>query len=185
MTSAPARTTSRTLARTASPPSHTAPGIPGQVTPHGPTPPPLGSHAPPSRRTPPRPSTPSALSLPIPRLLPCEVCSTVPPGEEGVPTMHRLIRAMLILSVAAPVVAAATAPAGAAFPGRNGLIAWSKVFFSRDAEIFVMRPNGSDQHQLTHNDRTDFDPAWSADGRKLAYASRGADADVWVINSDG
>ena len=99
--------------------------------------------------------------------------------------MQRLIRAMLILSVCVPLVATATAPAGAAFPGRNGLIAWSKVFFSRDAEIFVMAPDGSHQRPLTNNDRTDFDPAWSADGSKLAYSSSGADADVWVINADG
>jgi Tol biopolymer transport system component len=99
--------------------------------------------------------------------------------------MHRLIRAMLILFVSAPLVVTATAPAGAAFHGRNGLIAWSKIFFSRDAEIFVMAPDGSHQRPLTNNDRTDFDPAWSADGSKLAYSSSGADADVWVINADG
>ncbi len=98
--------------------------------------------------------------------------------------MHRLVRAFVAAAIASPIVFAA-GPAHAAFPGRNGLIAWSKVFFTRDAEIFVMRPDGSDQHQLTHNDRTDFDPAWSADGSKLTYSSSGADADVWVINSDG
>ena len=99
--------------------------------------------------------------------------------------MRRTLRAFLVASIAAPAFAVSTQPAHAAFPGRNGLIAWSKVFFSRDAEIFVMGPNGSHPHALTDNDRTDFDPAWSADGGRLAYSSSGADADVWVIDADG
>ena len=99
--------------------------------------------------------------------------------------MHRTVRALLAVSLAASVVMVAASPAHAAFPGKNGLIAWSKVFFLRDTEIFVMGPDGSHQHPLTNNDRQDFDPTWSADGSKLAYSSSGADADVWVINADG
>jgi Tol biopolymer transport system component len=99
--------------------------------------------------------------------------------------VRRTLRAFLIASIVVPAVVVATLPAHAAFPGKNGLIAWSKVFFLRDAEIFVMGPDGSHQHPLTDNDRTDFDPAWSADGAQLAYSSSGADADVWVINADG
>jgi Tol biopolymer transport system component len=97
----------------------------------------------------------------------------------------RLLRAFVVASMAAPAFIVTTSPAHAAFPGKNGLIAWSKVFFTRDAEIFVMGPDGSHQHPLTSNDRVDFDPAWSADGAQLAYSSSGADADVWVINADG
>jgi Tol biopolymer transport system component len=97
----------------------------------------------------------------------------------------RWLRAFLVASMAAPIFATTTPPAHAAFPGKNGLIAWSKLFFTRDAEIFVMGPDGSHQHPLTNNDRVDFDPAWSADGAQLAYTSSGADADVWVINADG
>ncbi len=100
--------------------------------------------------------------------------------------MHRLVRAFVAAAIASPIVFAA-GPAHAAFPGRNGLIAWSKVFFTRDAEIFVMRPDGSDQHQLTHNSQTDFDPAWSADGSKLDFIKQnfaGTSA-LWVMDADG
>jgi Tol biopolymer transport system component len=99
------------------------------------------------------------------------------------------VRRFTILLLAAvssmTTLALPAAPANAAFRGRNGFIAWQKVFFLRDAEIFLMAPDGSHQHPLTANDRQDFDPAWSADGTQLAYSSSGADADVWVINADG
>jgi Tol biopolymer transport system component len=99
------------------------------------------------------------------------------------------VRRFMILLLAAissmTTLALPATPARAAFPGRNGKIAWSKLFFTHDAEIFVMTPDGSHPHALTANDRSDFDPAWSADGRQLAYSSSGADADVWVINADG
>src|SRR5207249_6829517 len=40
--------------------------------------------------------------------------------------------------------------------------------------------------QITNNDQNDFDPAWSADGRSLAFASSSQnDLDVWVLHGDG
>jgi Tol biopolymer transport system component len=98
--------------------------------------------------------------------------------------MRRYLLVPLAVCFAAFALAA-PAPANAAFPGHNGLIAWSKIFLLRDAEIWVMNPDGSGQHELSHNDRTDFDPAWSADGSLLAFTSSGADADIWVMNADG
>ncbi|MDQ3952820.1 MAG: hypothetical protein M3279_07665 [Actinomycetota bacterium] len=38
-----------------------------------------------------------------------------------------------------------------------------------DYEIFVMRPDGSQRRQLTHNDADDFEPSWSPDGRRLVF----------------
>src|SRR5262245_15512742 len=100
--------------------------------------------------------------------------------------MRRLVPIALAASVAATWLAIPAGPAGAAFPGTNGLIAWSKVFLRFDAEIFVMNPDGSNQVQLTHNARVDFDPNWSADGSMLVYTSSTAtDADIWVANADG
>lgn len=37
-----------------------------------------------------------------------------------------------------------------------------------DAEIYVMRPDGSDLAQVTHNEMNDFSPAWSPDGSRIA-----------------
>lgn len=82
---------------------------------------------------------------------------------------------------------AAPAPAAqAAFPGENGLIAWYRIFFFTDSEIYVMNPDGSGIRPLTANDQNDFSPAWSADGSKLAFESSSAvDVDIWVIDADG
>jgi Tol biopolymer transport system component len=99
-------------------------------------------------------------------------------------------RALFGLTVAATLAISLlptfSTPAQATFPGHNGLIAWSKTFLRHDAEIWVMDPDGTNQRQLSHNDRTDFDPAWSIYGTKLAYTScTGEDCDVWVMNADG
>jgi TolB protein len=51
----------------------------------------------------------------------------------------------------------------------------------RDREIWVMNADGSDPVQLTHNAVWDEGPAWSPDGRLLAYSS-GVDNDHLDIN---
>jgi len=49
------------------------------------------------------------------------------------------------------------------------------------SEIYVMNPDGSSERRLTKG-HWDMDPAWSPDGRKIAFA-RGED--VYVMNADG
>jgi Tol biopolymer transport system component len=72
------------------------------------------------------------------------------------------------------------ATAGANVSGR---IAWS-----RDGDIFTMRPDGSHKRQVTSTDRTET-AVWSPDGTKLALIRYPAVADqrtaVMVVNADG
>jgi Tol biopolymer transport system component len=77
------------------------------------------------------------------------------------------------------------AAALAAFPGTNGLIAWSKPSFVRPAEIWVVHPDGTRPHSVARTGQTDFAPAWSADGRHIAFASSGSDVDIWVMTARG
>src|SRR5262245_24930085 len=91
----------------------------------------------------------------------------------------------LTIALAISTLSSISAPAHATFPGSNGLIVWSKTFLLRDAELFTMNPDGSNQVQLTHNHQTDFDPAWTADGNHLAFTScSGEDCDIWVMKAD-
>jgi len=97
--------------------------------------------------------------------------------------VRRLVWVLCAALLAAVALSAPTARAG--FPGENGLIAWERVLFFTDSEIWVMNPDGSDKRALTQNDQTDRFPAWSADGGTLAFESSGADLDIWAIDADG
>lgn len=87
--------------------------------------------------------------------------------------------ATALLGIAALALAATlalpTAQAEASFPGRNGLIAYA------DGGIRVMNPDGTGMRRLTYN-AADRQPAWSPDGRKIAFSRNG---DIWVMNAAG
>lgn len=61
------------------------------------------------------------------------------------------------------------------------------------AEIYAMRPDGSERRQLTKNNLSDVDPDWSPDGRFIVFV-RAQDStppaptrrpDIFVMNADG
>jgi hypothetical protein len=79
------------------------------------------------------------------------------------------------------------APAGAAFPGRNGRIVFMR-FDGGLAEIQSMTATGGGLLNLTNTPLIeDRSPAWSADGKRIAFRrgnSAGPDQ-LWVMNADG
>src|SRR5438093_335013 len=55
-----------------------------------------------------------------------------------------------------------------------------------NAEVYVMRADGGDVHDLTRNLAQDGQPAWSPDGKKIAFVTtRDGNAGVYVMQADG
>jgi TolB protein len=92
-----------------------------------------------------------------------------------------------ILALGAPGSAQAT------FRGGNGRIAFSvgaalpgeSVSHS---QIFTVRPDGTGRQQLTNvpDDKSAASPAWSPDGRRIAFQSNvNGRFQLWVMNADG
>jgi len=80
-------------------------------------------------------------------------------------------------------------PAEAAFPGQNGKIAYSGSD-GEDSEIYTIDPGGGEKFKVTNNTTRDYDPSYSPDGQKIAYAGRdaltpNADYEIYTINASG
>ena len=77
--------------------------------------------------------------------------------------------------------------ASAAFPGRNGRIAYTRsTDVALHYDIFTMRSDGAVKRNITSSATDEFDPAWSADGTKIAFVEgfNGVNR-VLVMNGDG
>ncbi|HET6849544.1 MAG TPA: hypothetical protein VFH74_11840 [Gaiellales bacterium] len=85
------------------------------------------------------------------------------------------MRRLSVAAVAAILILLLMASAAnAAWPGRVGLIA-----FSRNGDIWVMQPNGTHQHRIAVGG---IEPSWSPDGTRIAFTR---DASIWVMRGDG
>jgi Tol biopolymer transport system component len=78
-------------------------------------------------------------------------------------------------------------PAAATFEGSNGRIAFGAFFASnRQADIWSTRPGENDLHQLTDAPGHDICPAYSADGKDIAFCSDRTGAyEIWVMDANG
>jgi Tol biopolymer transport system component len=100
--------------------------------------------------------------------------------------MNRICRFTNTVLTVLLVVAAL--PLQAAFPGKNGRIA-----FLLGHDIYTMNPDGSDVKQLTHmgQGRAATWESWSADGRQIVFNEGPAPPDgdgtgeLWLMNADG
>lgn len=97
----------------------------------------------------------------------------------------------LLAAVALGMVLLAVVPADAAFPGKNGKIAFMSNRVTQgnpegDREIFTMSASGKRVVQLTSNGAFDLDPAFSANGKKIVFVSRGdTNFEIYTMNADG
>jgi len=88
-------------------------------------------------------------------------------------------------------------PAKAAFPDKNGKIAFSTITLdgSEAEQIYSMNPDGSGVTKLTGLPGENTDPDWLADGQKIAFRNDFCSGDpseggvctndIYVMNADG
>jgi len=77
-------------------------------------------------------------------------------------------------------------PAAAQVPGSNGKIVFVSNRHNGPDEIWTMEADGSSPVRLTNDQVPEYDPAWSPDGRRIAFTRKSAAGSrVWVMNADG
>ena len=74
-------------------------------------------------------------------------------------------------------------PAEAAYPGKNGLIAFVSNRDTGGGEIYAMKPDGTGVTRITFPTGGSGDPAFSPDGTKIAF--KGSNNDIYVMNANG
>src|SRR3954454_12107889 len=88
-------------------------------------------------------------------------------------------------TVALAAVAATSSPAGAAYPGSDGRIAFG-MMDGAGPDIYSALPNGHGLKRLTTDPGFDACAAYSPDGNRLAFCSdRSGAFEVWTMRANG
>jgi len=100
------------------------------------------------------------------------------------------IRALITATLAAGSTllvygATAATDSSSSGPYRNGLVAFVRC--CGPAGIFVIRQDGSDERRIYRApfDDAPLDPAWSPDGKRIAFVPGGPRGGVWVMQASG
>jgi len=91
-----------------------------------------------------------------------------------------------VLMGCAPAVLAVSGKAEAAFPGKNGKIAYVRND-GNDYEIYAIDGGGGDKTQLTNDNTGNYTPSYSPGGKKIAYSgsSGSRDTEIYTIDAGG
>lgn len=96
-------------------------------------------------------------------------------------------KALVLVGVSVLVVALLPALATANHHNNmSGKIVFHIEPDAADSEIYIMNEDGSGRVALTNNTATDERPAWSPDGRQIAFVSdRNGTRSLWIMDEDG
>jgi Tol biopolymer transport system component len=103
---------------------------------------------------------------------------------------RRGLRIAALVSTSAAFATVAVAPvANATYPGEQGRLAFGADVDGGQPDIYTVRPNGHGVHRLTDDPGFDACPAYSADGKWIAWCRQAQDpagqTDVWVMRANG
>ena len=97
------------------------------------------------------------------------------------------LRLLTTVALAGGLLATGTGASSATTPGGNGLIAFESTR-NGASDIYVKAADGTAVRRLTSSVSAEVDPAWSPDGRRIAYAgdeTAEGHQNIWVMNADG
>jgi Tol biopolymer transport system component len=94
---------------------------------------------------------------------------------------------LIVIAVAfAVVLGGATVAAHATYPGAAGRIAFPSSGTGGNIDVYTALPGGGDQRRLTDAKGFDGCPAYSPDGRTIAFCSeRRGKFEIWLMDGDG
>jgi Tol biopolymer transport system component len=81
------------------------------------------------------------------------------------------VGARVAMTTAVTAMLALAADAQAAFPGRDGLIAFTRAEGSKHGQLYLIRHDGSGLRRITHRRHGAGGASWSPDGRRILFSS--------------
>ena len=108
-------------------------------------------------------------------------------GSTATTTRRRHSWAAFILAAGAVVVGTGADPVGATYAGTtNGRLAMG-IDYGGNTDVYTVMPDGDGLRRLTAGLTFDACPAYSADGRYIAYCSGapGGVSEIWVMKANG
>src|SRR4051794_6393323 len=101
-------------------------------------------------------------------------------------SLGRAVRLCVWVGLALVAFFALASPAHATFPGQNGKIIFTVSLGDGYSEFDLMNPDGTGKTRLTDHLGQITSPAWSADGKKIAFETdRYRGSDIAAMNADG
>jgi len=100
--------------------------------------------------------------------------------------MRRTTATLMGLAMTAGVIGVAAQSADATYPGGVGRIAFGMAGPEGNGNLYSVLPNGRGLRRLTDDPFNDLCPAYSPDGRQIAFCSDRTGAfEIWAMNRDG